>query len=86
MENSVKLPLFKGLGNKDQEQFWFIVKAVWEAQGVTDDQMKKATMVSALQDCVLTWYIKYSNDNLNVRVANIQTALNTEFSRHKYKA
>jgi len=48
MENSVKLPLFKGLGNQDLDQFWFVVKVVWEAQGVTNDHMKKATLVSSL--------------------------------------
>ena len=54
MENLVKLPLFKGLGNEDPDQFWFVMKVVWEAQGIMDDHMKKETLVSALQDCVLT--------------------------------
>ena len=71
MENSVKLPLFKGLGNEDPDQFWFIVKAVWEAQGVIDDNMNKETLLSALQDCTLTRYIKYSNDNPNAGVEDI---------------
>jgi len=71
MENKVKLPLFKGLGNEDLDQFWFVVRVVWEAQGVIDDHIKKETLVSALQDHALTWYIKYSNDNQNARVADI---------------
>jgi len=58
MENSVNLPLFKGLGNEHPNQFWFIVKVVWEAQGITNDHLNKATLVSSLQDCALTWYIK----------------------------
>jgi len=86
MANSVKFPLFKGLGNEDLDQFWFIVKVVWEAQGVTDDNMKKETLVSALQDRMLTWYVKYSNDNPNAGVADIQTALNEECSRPKSEA
>jgi len=86
MANSMKLPLFKGLGNEDPNQFWFVVKSAWEAQGVTDDNMKKATFVSARQDHVLTWYIKYANDNPNVGVVDIQTTLNREFSRPKYEA
>jgi len=86
MENLVKLSLFKGLGNEDLDQFWFIVKAIWEAQGVTDGHMKKAPLFSALQDRALTWYIKYSNDNLNARVADIQITLNREFSRPKSEA
>ena len=82
----MKLPLFKGLGNEDLEEFWFIVRAIWEAQGVTDDHIKKATLVSALQYRTLSWYIKYSNDNLNARVADIQATLNREFSRRKSEA
>ena len=82
----MKLPLFKGLGNGDPYQFWFIVRAVWEAQGVTDDHIKKATLVSALQDRALTWNIKYSRDNLNAGVADIQESLNREFSRPKSEA
>ena len=76
-------PLFKGLGNEDPDQFWFIVKSIWEAQGVTDDHMKKETLVCALQDSALTWYINYSNDNPNDGVEDIQTTLNKEFSRPK---
>ena len=86
MVNTVKFPLFKGLGNEDPDQFWFIVRAVWEAQGVIDDHIKEVTLVSALQDHMLTWYIKYSNDNPNARVADIQAALNREFCRPKYEA
>ena len=85
MANSMKLPLFKGLGNEDPDQFWFIVRVIWEAQGVTDDHIEKVTLVSALQDHILTWYIKYSNDNLNARVVDIQETINSEFSRPKFE-
>lgn len=40
--------MFKGVGNEDPNQFWFVVKAIWEAKRINDDQMKKATLVSAL--------------------------------------
>ena len=65
MVSVIKLPVFKGVGNEDPDQFWFVVRAVWEAQGVVDDNIKKATLVSALQDHTLTWYIKHSNDHSN---------------------
>lgn len=68
MANIVKLPFFKSLGNEDPDQFWFIIRAVWEAQGVADDHIPKVTLIRTLQYHVLTWYIKYSNDNPNVRV------------------
>ena len=86
MASTIKFHVFKGLGNEDPDQFWFIVKAIWEVQGVTDDNIKKATLVSALQDCTLTLYIKHSNDNLNAEITEIQITLNKEFSRPKSEA
>ena len=86
MANSMKLPLFNGLGNDDLDQFSLVIKAIWEAQGITNDHMKKVTLVSALQDRTLTWYIKYSNDNPNVGLEKIHTTLNKEFGRAKYEA
>lgn len=43
-------------------------------------------MVISLQDHALTWHIKYSNDNLNAGLVDIQTTLNREFGRPKSKA
>jgi len=63
--------MFKGLGNEDPNQFWFIIRAVWETQGVRYDNIKKATLVSALQDRALTWYTKNSNDNPNAGIADL---------------
>jgi len=54
MENPIKLPVFKGKGNEDLDQFWFIIKVVWEALGIADDHMKKVTLVSALKNHMLT--------------------------------
>jgi len=59
MASAVKLLVFKGVGNEEPGQFWFLVRAIWEAQGITDDNIKKATLVSTLQDRALMWYIKY---------------------------
>ena len=60
-----------------------MIKVVREAQDVTDDNIKKATLASALQDRVLTWYIKHSNENPNVGITGIQATLNKEFRRPK---
>lgn len=79
----IKLPVLRGVVNEDPDQFWFMVKAVWEAQGVIDDNIKKDTFLSALQDHMLTWYIKHSNDHPNARIAEIQNVLNIEFSPPK---
>jgi len=48
MASMIKLPLFRGVGNEGLDQFCFVVRVVWEAQGVTNDNIKKATLVSAL--------------------------------------
>ena len=71
MASAVKLPVFRGVGNEGLDQFWFVVRAVWEAQGVTDDNIKKPKLVSTLQDHTLTWYIKHSNDHPNTIIVEI---------------
>lgn len=83
MASAIKLMVFKGVGNEDPYQFWFMVRVVWEVQGVMDDNIKKEMFVSTLQDHALTWYIKHSNDNPNAGIADIQATLNKEFSRPK---
>ena len=75
--------VFKGVGNEDIDQFWFVVKVVWEAQGVMDDNINKETLVRTFQDHALTWYINHSNDNPNAGITDIQAVLNREFSRPK---
>ena len=75
--------MFKGGGNEDLNQFWFVVKAVWEAQGVMDDNIKKETLVNTIQDRTIMWYINNSNDNPNARIMDTQAVLNIEFSRPK---
>ena len=75
--------MFRGVGNEDPDLFWLVVRAVWEAQGIMDDNIKNATLLSVLQDHTLTWYIKHSNDHPNEGIAEIQTTLNREFSRPK---
>jgi len=83
MANTIKLPVLRGVGNEDPNQFWFVLREVWEAQGVTDNNIKKATLVSMLQDRALTWYIKHSNDHPNLGITEIQNVLNKEFNRPK---
>ena len=86
MERAIKLPVFKGVGNEYPDQFWFVIKVIWEAQGVTNETIKKVMLVSTLQDCTLTWYIKNSKDNPNAGIVDIQIALNREFGRPKSQA
>lgn len=81
MASMIKLPVFRGVGNEYLDHFWFVVRPLWEAQGFMDENIEKATLVSALQGHALTWYIKHPNDHLNAGIAKIQNALNREFSR-----
>lgn len=50
-----------------------------------DDNIKKATLVSTVKDCTLTWYINHLNDHPNAGIEEIQIALNREFSWLKYE-
>jgi len=48
MSNTMKLSVFKGLGSEDQDHFWFVAKDVWKTQQITNDNTKKAQLVTAL--------------------------------------
>jgi len=79
----MKLPIFKGIGSEDAYQFWFVKNVVWMAQQITDDNIKKAQLVTTLQDHALTWYIKYCSDNPLASLADTKAILNKEFSKPK---
>ena len=83
MSNTIKFPIFKGLGSEDPDQVWFIANVVWTTQQITDDHIKKAHFVITLQDCVLTWYIKYFSNNPLATLAETKVALKKEFSKPK---
>ena len=42
------------LYHEDPNQFSFMIRAIWEAQEAMNDNIKKAMLVSALYDHVLT--------------------------------
>lgn len=65
MATTIKLPTFQGVGSEEPIRFWFLIKSVWDEQGIIDENIKKATLVSALQDHALTRYIKYSTNHPN---------------------
>ena len=48
-----------------------------------NDNIKKAQLVTVLQDHALTWYIKYSTNNPLVSLVDTQAALNKEFGKPK---
>ena len=38
----MKLPTFKGVGDEDMEQFWFVTETEWNAQNIASDVVKRA--------------------------------------------
>jgi len=52
-------------------------------QQITIDNIEKAQLLTTLQDCALTWYIKYCVDNPHASLAETQTTLNKELSKPK---
>ena len=42
MHDDIKLPVFKGTGSEDPEQFWFLCEAVWNAKTITDQDVRRA--------------------------------------------
>ncbi len=79
----MKLPIFKGIGSEDTKQFWFVGNAVWIVQQITDDNIKKAQLVTSPQDHTLTWYIRYYSNNPLTSLVDTKATLNKEFSKPK---
>ena len=42
VNDDIKLPVFKGLGSEDPEQFWFLCEAVWTAKSIIDENTRRA--------------------------------------------
>ena len=36
VHDDIKLPVYKGTGSEDPEQFWFLCEAVWTTKNITD--------------------------------------------------
>ena len=59
--DDIKLPIFKGTGSEDPEQFWFLCEAVWNAKNITDLDVRTAQLITSFQDWALTWFMKFSS-------------------------
>ena len=82
MNDDIKLPVFKGTGSEDLEQFWFLCEAVWTAKNITDQDTKRAQLVTSFRDRVLTWFMKFSSTQNHV-LADIKVAMIKEFKKLK---
>ena len=61
MTDDIKLPVFKGTGSEDPEQFWFLCEAVWIAKNIMDQDIRRVQLVTSFRDRALTWFMKFSS-------------------------
>ena len=40
LDDDIQLPIFKGTGSEDPEQFWFLCEAIWNTKSITDLDMR----------------------------------------------
>lgn len=59
---------------------------MWKSQQITDDDMKKAQLVTTLQDRALSWCLKYFSTHPTVMLKDMKDALNNEFKNPKSQA
>jgi hypothetical protein len=84
MADEMRLPIFIGDGPEDPDQHWFLCKFVWSIKQVTDEVVKRTQFSTALRDCALNWYMKFSSRPRQPKSLNdIQTALSVEFKKPK---
>ena len=82
LADDIKLPIFKGMGSDDQEQFWFLCEAVWNAKSITDLDMRTAQLITSFRDRALTWFMKFSSTQ-HSSLDEIKAALIKEFKKPK---
>ena len=80
--DDIKLPVFKGTGSEDPEQFWFLCEAVWTAKNIMDIDVPQAQLINSFRDRDLTWFMKFSSTQ-NYVLANIKKAVIKEFKKPK---
>ena len=61
VNDDIKLPVFRGTGSKDLEQFWFLCEAVWTTKNIMDQNTRRAQLVTSFRDRALTWFMKFSS-------------------------
>ena len=71
----MKLLTFKGVGDEDMDQFWFVAGSIWTAQNVASDAMKRAQLSLAFKGRALDWYMGYIIQNTNATIEDIKNAL-----------
>ena len=71
----MKFLAFKGVGDEDMDQFWFVAGSVWTAQNVASDAVKRAQLSLAFEGRALDWYMGYIGQHANATIKEIKNAL-----------
>ena len=58
--DEMKLPIFNGNGTDDLEQYWFLCEAIWTAQQIIDDDIKKSHLATSLRGRALEWFMRFT--------------------------
>ena len=85
MHDDIKLPVFKGTGSEDPEQFWFLCEAMWTTKSITDQDTKREQLVTSFRDHALTWFMKFSSTQ-NHALPVIKAAMIKEFKNPKFES
>ena len=75
----MNLPTFKGVGDEDLDQFWFVSDSVWIAQNLASDTPKRAQLSLAFEGRALDWYMRYISQNGIASIQDIKDALKQQF-------
>ena len=59
MAAHMNFPTFKGVGDEDMDQFWFVAGSVLTVQNVASDAVKRAQRSLAFEGRALDWYMGY---------------------------
>ena len=75
MASHMKLPTFKGVGDKDMDRSWFFTESVWTEQNVANDAMKRAQLFLSFEGRALDWYMGYAAQHVNETIQEVKHAL-----------
>ena len=82
VNDDIKLPVFRGTGSEDPEQFWFLCEAVWTAKNIMDQNTRREHLVTSFRDRALTYFMKFSSTQ-NYTLDDIKKSMFKEFKKPK---
>ena len=89
IDNTLRLPEFKGVGLEDLEQHLFVYEIVWAAENIHDELVKIVQLEITFRGCALVWYMKLQGITSTRQAKNlveIKKALLKEFKKPNSKS